>query len=255
MLAGCKVLVCRPEPSASALAQVLNSVGASAEVLPCIDIHPLNISGEEQDCILNLDRFEHVIVISQHAAELGLAQIDQYWPQFPVGQKWHAIGRQTARSLPSELTSLSAPSADLTSEELLQHADFTKIQGKKILVLKGRGGRSTIHEKLTQQGANVSLVELYERRKPSYSDAELHSKIVQFDPDFFIALSGETLTNLAQMLDQCKYGSREKGFILSSNRVANIAIERGFNLTYVPKNLMPIDIIQCIAKARRQLRD
>jgi len=251
ILEGCSVLVCRPEPSASSLAQVLTSVGARTETLPCIDITPLELSGAEHDCIINLDRFEHVIVISQHAAELGMSLIDQYWPQFPAAQTWHAIGRQTARNLPSDLLALTTPHADLTSEELLQQPAFAQIKNKKVLILKGRGGRSTLHDKLAAQGANVSLVELYERQIPSYSSTTLQSKITQFDPDYFIALSGETLINLANMFDQCGYDPKQKGFILSSNRVANIAIERGFNLTYVPKNLMPIDIIQCISKARR----
>jgi uroporphyrinogen-III synthase len=252
ILEGCKVLVCRPEPSASALAHVLSSVGASVEKLPGIDIVPLALSGVEKDHILNLDQFDHVIVISQHAAEIGISHIDQYWPQFPSNQKWHAIGRQTARSLPDELPSLNTPSADLTSEELLEDSDFSKLKNKKVLILKGRGGRSTLHDKLSRLGASVSLVELYERRVPSYSSAHLNSKLTDFDPDYFIALSGETLTNLVAMFKQCEYDASQKGFILSSNRVANIAIEHGFNLIYVPKNLMPIDIIQCISKAQRK---
>lgn len=246
-----RVLVCRPEPSASELAKVLSSVGAVAETLPCIQIEKLELDAPEKTKIMELDRYDHVIVVSQHAARIGLDWIDAYWPQFPLGQQWHPIGRQTARQLPAEELQISLPNADLNSEQLLALPIFQKLNGQRILILKGRKGRTMLEEKFRHRGAEVDTIELYERIRPEYKDMQLQSMLRDFDPEVFIALSAETLINLISYFDQINYAARGKSFILSSQRVANIAIEQGFHLTYVPENLMPIDIIRCLSKLGR----
>lgn len=246
-----RILVCRPEPAASELVQVLNSVGADAAALPCIQIKKLPLDEVSKSRIMELDRYSHVVVVSQHAATIGLDWIADYWPQFPSGQQWHAIGRQTAKQLPTQELAISLPNADLTSEKLLQQEAFRNLKNQRLLILKGKNGRTMLEEQFKRRGALVDTIELYERIHPAYDDDTLRSKLVEFDPEFFIALSAETLHNLISCFDQIHYDAKAKSFILSSQRVANIAMEQGFHLTYVPENLMPIDIIRCLAKLRR----
>lgn len=254
LLKDTRVLICRPEPAASELAEVLRSVGAEAQCLPCIEIVENSLSAPQRQLIMNLDGFDHVIVVSQHAARFALEHIDQYWPQFPSGQTWHAIGRQTARALPIEELNISLPNADLSSEMLLNESSLRNVRGKKVLLLKGEKGRSTLREKLEHRGAQVSELELYKRIKPAYDQAQLNRVLIEFNPDYFVALSGETLENLLSFFKQSGFDGQNKRFILSSNRVSDIANQQGFHLTYVPNNLMPIDMIRCLAQAQKEKR-
>ncbi|MFT5719368.1 MAG: uroporphyrinogen-III synthase, partial [Oleiphilaceae bacterium] len=131
LLPDTRVLICRPEPSGSDLSKVLESVGANCEVLPTLMIQPLDITAEARQKIMNIDDYDHVIVVSQHAARLGLSIIDEYWPQFPIKQNWFAIGRKTANTLKPAGLNLIEPGEDLNSEALLTMKLLTKVSNEK----------------------------------------------------------------------------------------------------------------------------
>ena len=248
-----RVLICRPEPSASALSKVLESVGATCKVLPSLQIKPVEISAESRQKIMDIDQYDHVIVVSQHAATLGLSIIDEYWPQFPVQQNWFAIGRKTAHCLKSAELVLVEPNSDLNSEALLANTLLAHVRDAKVLILKGEEGRDTIERELTKRGAKVETIALYKRVCPEYSRGKLEESLIQFNPTYIVALSGETLTNLIHLSKKVKAELKQKSLILSSERVANIAREQGYKRTYIALNLTPMDIIRCIAKARKEI--
>ncbi|MFT6121678.1 MAG: uroporphyrinogen-III synthase [Oleiphilaceae bacterium] len=253
LLPDTRVLICRPEPSGSDLSKVLESVGANCEVLPTLMIQPLDITAEARQKIMNIDDYDHVIVVSQHAARLGLSIIDEYWPQFPIKQNWFAIGRKTANTLKPAGLNLIEPGEDLNSEALLTMKLLTKVSNEKVLILKGKEGRNIIENVLEKRGAYVDTISLYERICPQYSAAELENSLIKFNPNYIVALSGETLSNLIVMSKNVNIDLKNKVFILSSERVANIARDQGYKLTYIANNLMPMDIIRCIAKARKEI--
>ena len=253
LLPDTKVLICRPEPSASELAVVLESVGAQCESLPTLIIKPIELSAEARQRIMDIDQYDHIIVVSQHAAALGLEIIDEYWPQFPIEQTWFAIGRKTAKVLKQAELNLIEPNQDLNSEALLSLPQLKTVADSKILLLKGKEGRNTLELELSRRGAKVDTLELYERTCPVYSSEILQTKLKAFDPGYIIALSAETLMNLIKLSENEQIELCNKAFILSSERVANIAREHGLKLSYVASNLMPMDIIRCIAKARKAI--
>jgi len=245
-------LICRPEPSASELAVVLRSVGAECEVLPTIAIERLDVTQEARQMIMNLDHYHQVIVVSQHAAELGFSLIDEFWPQFPAEQNWYAIGRKTAEKLQAIDANLISPGRDLRSEDLLALPELQSVRGQKILLLKGKGGRGTLQQSLVNRGAKVDALMLYSRVCPTYNDELINERLLGFNPHYIVALSGETLNNLVFLGNKVNVDLAQRTLVLPSKRVANIALEHGFKLTCIPENLMPIDIIQCIAKNNRK---
>ena len=121
----------------------------------------------------------------------------------------------------------------------------------KDLILKGKEGRDLLQQQLEKQGALVDTIALYERRCPEYETPHIQKSVQAFDPNYIIALSGETLLNLISLGKQAGISLDTYSFILSSQRVANIALEHGIKLNNIPDNLMPIDIIRCIAKVKR----
>jgi len=251
ILSDTRVLICRPEPAASELASALASMGAECKILPTLAISPLEISPADRQKIMNLDRYQHVIVTSQHAAKLGLEHIDEYWPQFPAEQNWFAMGRKTAKHLDAADINLTSPDKDLSSETLLLQTKLKQVKSQKVLILKGVEGRDLLQQQLEKQGALVDTIELYQRRCPEYDTAHIQKSVQAYDPDYIIALSGETLLNLLSLSKQANISLASYSFILSSRRVANIALEQGIKSNIIPDNLMPIDIIRCIAKVKR----
>lgn len=252
LLNGTRILVCRPEPSASELQQTLEEVGARVTKLPCIEIKPSDLAAEDKTRFMNLDQYQHVVVLSQHAARLGLDYIDAYWPQLPVSQIWHAIGQKTTQILKEYGVSLAPLETDLTSETLLEQPQLSDLAGQKVLVLSGHGGRKLIHETLVQRGASVDSLALYERSKPEYSPKELKQAISDFKPNVVVALSAETIQNLNTLLAGEFKALGNTPFVVSSERVAGLAKNLGYKKCFVPENLRPIDLIKKIAEIKRQ---
>ena len=256
-LKGVGILITRPEPAASALANALCEAGAHCQVLPAMAINALPVSPQLKHSILNLDQFDQIIAISQHAAELALNQIDQYWPQLPINLHWHGIGNKTNQCLedfgivpePCE----HSPDHPLDSEGLLQHPLLQSINHQKILILKGSGGRPLLADSLTTRGAQVTEAELYERGLPSYSSEHIQQGLIKFSPDFVIALSGETVENMATLVQSHEEIAstglsvlQKSTWILPSKRVSAIALKQGFDHYRIPSSLAVEDIIQAI---------
>lgn len=246
ILGGTHVLICRPEESAKALASALSALGAKCNILPTLDIKEVPISAHEKQCLLSLDQYRYVIVTSQHAAKIGLDLVDTYWPQFPIEQTWLAIGQKTASILSAENLTLLSPERDMTSETLLNLPLLSKVKDQKILILKGKEGRDTLQQVLTKRHAVVDSIELYERKCPNYSSTEIQAALIEFQANYIVTLSGETLLNLISLCEQNNIDLSSKTFIVPSHRVANIAYEHGFKSVLIPANLKPIDLIKSI---------
>lgn len=253
LLTGRRILICRPREDAMALAQQLSAQGAACEILPCLQIEPLPLSAEQRQRVLDLDHYDKIIAVSQHAARLALEQIDQYWPQLPVKQQWFAIGRKTARVLAQwPVPGLQCPDQDMTSEQLLAQDALTALEHQRILLLKGEGGRDEIATTLTARGARVDSLALYQRRLPDYSESQLRHALIEFRPDSIIALSAETVVNLYLLarsvgasLDACR-------LYVPSQRVAEVAMAQGCKLPCVLQNLSADDLLAELSTHRPQ---
>jgi len=249
VLANRRVLVCRPEKAANELCTVLESVGAEAKPLPTIAIKAIEPTPEERSLIFDLDQFEKVIVVSQFAAEQITSLVDELWPQAPNNQTWFAIGRKTSSVLSASDLNVHAPEMDLNSEALLEVPQLQDVKAQKILIVKGRGGRSKLEQGLRDRGAKVSCIALYERLKPEYTASELTSALISFDPSAVVALSNETLDNLHSYAIQVSATLAPLTFIVPSERVALHAKALGYSKTVITEQLRPIDLIKSLAKS------
>lgn len=254
LLKGTRILICRPEDSARELALALSAIGAECRIFPTLAISELALNETDRQLILNLDQYQHIIVTSQHAAKLGLAQIDQYWPQFPMQQYWYPIGEKTASLLQEEHLNIIHPEKTLTSESLLSSTALQKVKQQKILILKGMEGRDLLSGTLTKRGAQVDELALYQRSCPEYSSEEIDNALKTFSADYFVCLSGETLQNLITLSNQVAFDLAHGTFIVPSHRVANIAYQRGFKSVLIPANLKPIDLIKSITNHKKNLK-
>ena len=202
LLADINILICRPEASANELSTALSALGAHCYTFPTLAISECALSEADKQCILNLDQYKLVVVTSQHAARFGLERIDQYWPQFPSDQTWLAIGQKTASLLANESLSLLSPKQDHNSESLLKEPILQKVKQQKILIMKGQDGRDTLHQVLSKRGALVDQLEVYSRQRPEVSTQDVQKALVEFQADYIVALSGETLLNLISLCEE-----------------------------------------------------
>jgi len=200
-VAKARILATRPEPLIGGLVRKLTAANFEAVPLPLLEIRPIDIhaeaAGVARQLILNLDLFTKVIFISRNAARIGSDLIDQYWPQFPVGVDWFAIGAGTAAEL-AKFGIEAQVNAGLDSESLLAAPQLQDLAEQRILIVKGVGGRDLLAQTLEARGAKVDSLEVYDRVPCRYTNDELLTRL-NGPIDAALISSGEALLAYTQL--------------------------------------------------------
>lgn len=232
------VLVTRPAGQGDALCNALADRGWQAHHLPLLDLQPLpRLPPEERQRVLALAEFDHVIFISANAVRYGMAVVEDYWPQLPVGIHWYAVGAGTARALAGHGISAQAPERDMTSEGLLALPGLQQVAGARILIVKGEGGRATLAQALSARGARVETLACYRRCPPKLLPGELAGAIARWQIGVIMISSGEGLANMLALLDRTETSNLQSvTLLLPSARVAAAARAAGFRHIVVAEN-------------------
>ncbi len=170
-LQGIGVLVTRPEQQAMRLCRLLESFGALAVRHPAIRIQAVGSAHELQQRLGKLDDFNLIIFTSTNAVRFGIALLDQR-QRLTLA----AIGRATARALNQAGYGVAVtPAEGFDSESLLSHPSLARVDGSRVLLVKGVGGREVLQDQLIRRGAQVIVAEVYERQRVSHSPATLEA--------------------------------------------------------------------------------
>jgi len=158
-LQGEGVLVTRPEQQAMPLCRLLENEGANTLRLPAVEIRALGNRRETAARLGALDGFDLIIFTSANAVRFGAPLLDQ-----KRDLTLAAIGAATARALNLAGYRVAVqPLQAVDSENLLLHPKLEHPAGRRILIIKGAGGRPFLEHELAQRGAHVTTAEVYER--------------------------------------------------------------------------------------------
>lgn len=213
-----RVLVTRPVERADGLIERIAATGGEPIAFPVIEIVACSPARRPR-----VDRFSIVLFVSPAAVTHGLAALDLA----PDRAAFGAVGPATAQALEQagqRVDIRAQGSAD--SEGLLAHEALqaTRIDGKRILVVRGAGGREHLATSLVERGATVEYAEVYRRALPSRYDPD---RVVGCD--IVTATSAEGLDNLLAMIAA---GERERirgcPLAVSATRIGEHARARGF---------------------------
>jgi len=240
------LLVTRPASQAARLTQLLEQKGVATLQLPTLEIKPLPASEIDNHKILNLDQYDAVIAISTHAASIALEWIDRYWPQLPYSIQWFAVGAATAAVLSQSVEAVQVPTEGSNTEALLALPAWERLSGKKVLILKGRGGRPLLEEQLIQKGCRVETLDLYCRAMPAYSNIELATLFKDGFPDSILATSIESLDNLYEILHDYRPQMASIWLITASDRITKAARAKGFSKVHTASGASGQAVIQAL---------
>lgn len=205
-LEGYSILVTRPEEQAGPLIAEIERRGGQVVFAPMIVIRPKRDDAKAVALIRRLAEFHSVIFVSKNAAEYGLALMREAGCTLEHCRVY-AVGVGTA----SRLRELGAgevltPHGEFTSEGLLKLPGLSahEIGGRKVLIVRGAGGRELLAQTLAHRGAEVDYCEVYERTPPTEPLSAALAACEVGVPDVGVITSLETLTNLADKIDQEK---------------------------------------------------
>lgn len=265
-LSGLHVLITRPSAQAKPWALQLEKLGASTSSQAMLEICPLTNSEAKQNAkntVMRLEEYQKVIFVSQNAVNFGVSEIDIYWPQLPTDLSFFAIGASTATLLSDKLSelggSINYPQQAMNSEALLSlPALKSTLEGEKILIVRGHGGRTHLGNSLEARGALVDYCEVYERRAPKTVETTALAtfKNTALSPVVSVH-SGETLNNLCDAVathsnQETLHWLQGTPLLLPGARVAQIAKDLAFTHIIVAENATNESMIEALYDWRYQ---
>lgn len=250
-LSGLVIVNTRPANRAQALTTELVATGATVAALPLLEIQPLALTAEQRQWLIDIDYYRWVFVVSPTAAELGLAHLGNYWPQWPIDLHWLAVGETTAEVLRHALLEPIVP-AEESSEGLLKLPVLQQLQqGDRLLVWRGEGGRNLVRDNLQKQGVRVDYLNLYQRQLPANSHHQWLLLRAQQLPDVVILTSGEALNHWLTLVGD---DAAHIAAVVVSPRLAVLAQNAGLKTCIIAASTRGHDIIEAIGTWQNSLK-
>jgi len=222
------IVVTRPKDQAKNLKHKLESAGANVILFPLQEITPPDNLALIKKQLLRLDDYDLAIFISANAVKYTFEyiNIDEL-----SSLKIAAIGKKTRHSLDNHgITVNYYPDGISNSEALLSMPDmleFTK--GKKVVILRGNGGRELIRDTLLERAKTVDYIEVYKREFPHTDLTLLNEYHHRNELDIILISSGQSLTNLFHFSANNTW-LKKVSLLLGSHRIKQQASELTENL-------------------------
>lgn len=228
-LLGRRILVTRPAAQVGTLAQRITEQGGEAVLFPLLEIGPPDDLAPLDAAIANLEGYAIAVFISPNAVEYSAPRILER-RAWPVQLLAAAIGPGTMAQLSRYgIEGVVAPAARFDSEGVLDLPAFQseRVAGKRVLILRGNGGRELLADSLRLRGAVVDCVTCYRRSAPVDGSA-LVSRLRNNALDALTLSSSEGLRNLLTLLDTDAIDRlRRLPIFVPHPRIAEVAAESG----------------------------
>jgi uroporphyrinogen-III synthase len=203
-LEGYSILVTRPAEQAQTLLNAIAERGGKAIFAPMIVIQGRGQEPAPRALIARLADYQVVIFVSRNAAEFGVRLINEAGQSLAHCTVYAVGGGSESQLKGLGVAEVISPPTDFTSEGLLKLPGLagSAIAGKRVLIVRGVGGRELLAQKLLQRGATVDYCEVYARTPPVEPLADILRAHGVEQPDLGLITSLESLTHLAAQIDQ-----------------------------------------------------
>ncbi|MGQ0587733.1 MAG: uroporphyrinogen-III synthase [Gammaproteobacteria bacterium] len=220
-LAGVRVLVTRPAHQAENLCRMIEAEGGSVVRLPLLTIEPgTQLAEARRRLAAGHDLW---IFTSANAVRLAAPLATDDWPS-----RLAAVGPATATAIAAAGHAAAAtPIEGASSEALLALPEFGALQGQRVLLVTGEGGRRTLEQELAARGARVERAEVYRRVPLPYPPDAVAAALRR--SDVIVITSGESLEHLVRLTPEAARGTLlKKALVVPAARVVEKARELGF---------------------------
>ncbi len=247
------VMVTRPAHQAEGLCRLIEQFGGRAIRLPVIEIAAVEDETVVRATLAGLADFDIVVFISANAVHRCYLYIGQ---SLPAGPQIATVGKATARQLQEDFRRSAdlLPTEGYNSEALLALPALQQVKDKRILILKGEGGRNLLADTLADRGARVSYANLYRRMIPARAEQQLTALKRDKDVDVIVLTSGEGITNLLSLVSKaaCTWLCN-KSWLVIHPRLAEVARQAGCkNEIMISDGPDDESIVQCLRQWARQ---
>ncbi|BBL72362.1 fused uroporphyrinogen-III synthase HemD/membrane protein HemX [Methylogaea oryzae] len=199
-LAGCTILVTRPQEQASGLCEAIAAAGGQPLLFPALAIEAA--AGQAAvERLTHIDDYDWAIFVSANAVRYAQKAFDNGIIPPTSTVRVAAVGAATAQALrEAGVGAVLTPPEPGDSEALAALAELQEVAGRRCLIVRGAGGRELLADTLRQRGALVEYAEVYRRVRPKTDAGPLLDRWRQGEVHGVVVTSGEALSNLTAMV-------------------------------------------------------
>ena len=170
---------------------------------PLTEIYPINNYQIFDGVIKNIKTYQHIIFISTNAVHFFLERVEKLSLQIPKNLIFSSIGPTTKLLLQKKLSvDVHSPIKTFDSEHLLKEKIYNNVEGQKILIIRGEGGRETLKNALEEKGATVTYGECYVRNYVDIDLNQLKNDLVNYHHQFFLFSSTNSAKHFIHQLSK-----------------------------------------------------
>lgn len=226
------ILITRPGGREKHLRQLIEQAGGKVIHYPVIHIQPppeLDITQ-----LLHLREQLYGFTVAIFISPTAVEQSRIYFPALPEHFTIVAIGSKTSAALRQQNIPVDIEASQHNTESLLKDPFFQmpKIEGQRILIFRGNGGRALLGDTLTRRGAQVRYVETYQRELPPHPPL---SEQQISDISAITVSSNEGLDNLITLMEDPSL-LIDTPLVVPSPRTKTLARQHGFKTIIAAQN-------------------
>jgi uroporphyrinogen-III synthase len=253
-LSGIRVLVGRARHQAGALSAELRRQGAQVIEIPFIEIRKPRSFKPLDSALKNLSTYDWLILTSVNGVDAMWERLEKLQPRKTgkrekpassrgVGERMQnpcaerlplriaAIGPATKKAIEQRGTTVDVVPKEYVAESVVSSLK-SKVNRKRVLLVRARIARDVIPQELRKAGAHVDVVEAYETVVPRSSRTRLRRvmKNPRQRPHVVTFTSSSTVRNFVELLGTGINSERLEGVLLSSIGPVTSSTLREFGL-------------------------
>ncbi len=233
------VIITRPLAQASAFAAQVAAIGRHAEIFPLLEIQALEDTTALDETLSSLADFALVAFVSPNAVHAAFSRI-QRWPAnlaiavMGAGSRAALAEHGITDATASIISPINPERTD--SETLLEVLDFSELNGRGVLIIRGESGRELLADALRSHGAFVTQIAAYQRVAPEFTlPRQQNLKLMLERENDWVVTSSEALRNLFLWaekldLDHAVAKMQRQHIFVSHARIEETAKNLGFQL-------------------------
>jgi uroporphyrinogen-III synthase len=200
-LAGKTIVVTRPRAQCAPLVAAIEAAGGEPLIFPLLEISAADDPAPLAQAVSRLASYRLAIFISPNAVDYAMPAIQKNGA-WPAGLVPAAVGPGTVKALLAYgITGCIAPTERFDSEALLALPQLVTVNGQKVVIFRGDGGRELLADTLRERGAEVDCITCYRRAGPSAGPEVLVAAWRAGKLDALTVSSSEALRYLLNLLD------------------------------------------------------
>jgi uroporphyrinogen-III synthase len=222
------VAITRPLDQAQILTQLIQQAGGSVISFPLLAISALSDYSQFDSVIADIQQYDWLIFISSNAVENSMPRLLKQG--IPQHLRFAAIGPVTAQSLAKfGIAKTLIPKDRFDSESLLSTPEMHEMQGKKVMIVRGMGGREILADTLKARGAEVSFAECYQRINPQRNCEALAQACTNKQLHSIVVTSSEAMRNLLDLAGSSTW-LKQITLCVNHARIAQLPLSMGLKV-------------------------